>query len=95
MIISTPRTQLRCWQDADRDAFAAMHADPEVMQDYGGPISRRESEASSTAMSRHIVNMAFAAGQSKAGKALFSVTLASCPRASIIRSVHISRSVGD
>jgi RimJ/RimL family protein N-acetyltransferase len=22
-----------------------MHADPEVMQDYGGPISRRESDA--------------------------------------------------
>jgi RimJ/RimL family protein N-acetyltransferase len=45
MMISTPRTQLRCWEDADRDAFAAMHADPEVMQDYGGPISRRESDA--------------------------------------------------
>jgi RimJ/RimL family protein N-acetyltransferase len=44
MIIRTPRTQLRCWEEADRDAFASMHADPEVMQDYGGPISRRESD---------------------------------------------------
>jgi RimJ/RimL family protein N-acetyltransferase len=45
MIINTPRLRLRCWEQADRDAFAAMHADPEVMQDYGGPISRRESDA--------------------------------------------------
>jgi hypothetical protein len=44
MIIRTPRTQLRCWEEADRDAFASMHADPEVMQDYGGPISRSESD---------------------------------------------------
>jgi RimJ/RimL family protein N-acetyltransferase len=45
MIINTPRTRLRCWEQTDRDAFAAMHADPEVMQDYGGPISRGESDA--------------------------------------------------
>ena len=45
MIINTPRTRLRCWGRADRDAFAAMHADPDVMHDYGGPISRGESDA--------------------------------------------------
>jgi RimJ/RimL family protein N-acetyltransferase len=45
MVIDTPRTRLRCWEQIDRDAFAAMHADPEVMHDYGGPISRRESDA--------------------------------------------------
>ena len=45
MIIDTPRLRLRCWQDGDRDAFAAMHADPAVMHDYGGPISRTESDA--------------------------------------------------
>lgn len=45
MIIDTPRTRLRCWEQTDRDALAAMHADPEVMHDYGGPISRRESDA--------------------------------------------------
>jgi RimJ/RimL family protein N-acetyltransferase len=44
MIIDTPRTRLRCWEQTDRDAFAAMHADTEVMQDYGGPISRGESD---------------------------------------------------
>ena len=45
MIISTPRLRLRCWDELHRDAFAAMHADPEVMHDYGGPISRAESGA--------------------------------------------------
>jgi broad specificity phosphatase PhoE len=45
MIISTPRLRLRCWSHVDRPVFAAMHADPEVMHDYGGPISRAESDA--------------------------------------------------
>jgi RimJ/RimL family protein N-acetyltransferase len=45
MIISTSRMRLRCWADTDRDAFATMHADPAVMHDYGGPISRKESDA--------------------------------------------------
>jgi RimJ/RimL family protein N-acetyltransferase len=44
MIIDTPRVRLRCWEQADRDAFATMHADPEVMHDYEGPISRIESD---------------------------------------------------
>ncbi len=44
MVIDTPRTRLRCWQQTDREAFAAMHADPEVMRDYGGPISRAASD---------------------------------------------------
>jgi len=43
MIIDTPRTRLRCWEEADRDVFAVMHADPEVMHDYGGTASREES----------------------------------------------------
>jgi RimJ/RimL family protein N-acetyltransferase len=44
-IISTPRLRLRYWAETHRDAFAAMHADPEVMLDYCGPISRSESDA--------------------------------------------------
>ncbi|MDQ8730727.1 GNAT family N-acetyltransferase [Bradyrhizobium sp. LHD-71] len=45
MIIETPRTHLRSWRDADREAFAAMNADPQVMHDLGGPIGRTESDA--------------------------------------------------
>jgi RimJ/RimL family protein N-acetyltransferase len=43
--IDTPRLRLRCWQEADRDAFAALHADPEAMVDYGSPIGRAPSDA--------------------------------------------------
>jgi RimJ/RimL family protein N-acetyltransferase len=43
--IDTPRLRLRVWREADRAAFAAMNADPAVMQDLGGPISRAESDA--------------------------------------------------
>lgn len=45
MIIDTTRLRLRCWGEADRDSFAAMNADPEVMLDQGGPISRGASDA--------------------------------------------------
>lgn len=45
MIIVTPRLCLRSWKDTDRDAFAGMHADPTVMHDYRGRVSRKESDA--------------------------------------------------
>jgi RimJ/RimL family protein N-acetyltransferase len=45
MIIDTPRARLRSWAEADRGAFAALHADPEVMVDYGRPFGRGESDA--------------------------------------------------
>jgi RimJ/RimL family protein N-acetyltransferase len=44
MIIDTPRLRLRSWRHADRDVFAALHADAEVMRDLGGPISRAASD---------------------------------------------------
>ena len=43
--IETPRLLLRPWVDDDRDAFAALHADPAVMLDYVAPIDRRASDA--------------------------------------------------
>jgi RimJ/RimL family protein N-acetyltransferase len=45
MIIQTPRLRLRAWHAADRDAFAVMNADTEVMRDLGGPLSRAASHA--------------------------------------------------
>jgi RimJ/RimL family protein N-acetyltransferase len=44
-MIETLRTRLRCWQDGDRDAFATLHAHPEVMLDLGGPLDRKQSDA--------------------------------------------------
>jgi len=43
-MIETPRLLLRPWRATDKLAFAAMNADPEVMEDLGGPISREESD---------------------------------------------------
>ena len=34
-MIITPRLRLRRWADSDRDAFAQMKTDPEVMHDLG------------------------------------------------------------
>ena len=42
-MIETARLRLHRWDDRHREAFARMHADPEVMADYGGPINRSES----------------------------------------------------
>jgi RimJ/RimL family protein N-acetyltransferase len=44
MQITTRRTILRPWRDADRSAFAALHADPEVMKDANGPLTLAQSD---------------------------------------------------
>jgi RimJ/RimL family protein N-acetyltransferase len=44
-MIETSRLTLCRWEERDRTPFAVMNADPEVMQDLGGPISRAESDA--------------------------------------------------
>lgn len=43
-MIKTARTVLRPWRDDDAPAFAALHADAEVMQDLGGPLDRARSD---------------------------------------------------
>ncbi|KGM34296.1 GNAT family N-acetyltransferase [Inquilinus limosus] len=52
MILATPRLRLRPWRKQDRDAFAALTADPEVMRDLGGPLDRAGSDAK---LDRYIV----------------------------------------
>jgi RimJ/RimL family protein N-acetyltransferase len=42
-MIEMARTRLRPWSEVHRAAFAAMHMDPEVMRDYGGPVDRDAS----------------------------------------------------
>ncbi|HYY09315.1 MAG TPA: GNAT family N-acetyltransferase [Kineosporiaceae bacterium] len=42
--LETSRLLLRRWQDGDREPFAAMNADPEVMRYFTAPLSRRESD---------------------------------------------------
>ncbi|HEY4125354.1 MAG TPA: GNAT family N-acetyltransferase [Rhizomicrobium sp.] len=45
MLIQTKHLKLRPWRETDRDSFAAMNTDPEVMADLGGPLSRTQSDA--------------------------------------------------
>lgn len=44
MRLTTARLVLRSWEGHDRESFARLNADPEVMADLGGPLSRRESD---------------------------------------------------
>jgi RimJ/RimL family protein N-acetyltransferase len=43
--VETERLILRQWRDSDRESFAAMNADPEVMRYFTAPRSRAESDA--------------------------------------------------
>jgi ribosomal-protein-alanine N-acetyltransferase len=43
--ISTPRLHLRRWRTEDREPYAALNADPRVMEHYPAPLSREESDA--------------------------------------------------
>jgi RimJ/RimL family protein N-acetyltransferase len=42
--LRTERLVLRQWRDADRDAWAALCADPVVMQHFPAPLSRAEAD---------------------------------------------------
>ncbi len=44
-MIETDRLILRCWEPRDAAPFAALNADPEVMEHLGGPIVRAQSDA--------------------------------------------------
>ncbi len=41
----TERLVLRGWRDGDRDAWAAMNADPEVMRYFHDTVTREQSDA--------------------------------------------------
>ena len=44
-MLTTPRLHLRPWRDSDREPFAAMNADPRVMQHFPALLTRAESDA--------------------------------------------------
>ena len=43
-VISTPRLELRTWRDEDLPAFAALNADPEVMEHFPSVLTAAESD---------------------------------------------------
>jgi ribosomal-protein-alanine N-acetyltransferase len=44
MILHTDRLLLRRWRESDREPFAAMNADPEVMRHFPAPLHREQSD---------------------------------------------------
>lgn len=53
-LLASPRIQLRPWKDADREPFAAMVADPEVMRHFPAVLTRAQSDAWVDRMSHRI-----------------------------------------
>ncbi|GAA0988306.1 GNAT family N-acetyltransferase [Acrocarpospora macrocephala] len=44
MVFSTERLILRRWRDVDREPFAALNADPQVMEHFPARLTREESD---------------------------------------------------
>lgn len=42
--LETRRLKLRIWRESDREPFAAINADPEVMEHFPEPLTRRQSD---------------------------------------------------
>lgn len=51
--IATRRLLLRPWRPSDREAFARLNADPQVMEFFLSPLSREESDASVDRIEAH------------------------------------------
>jgi len=54
--LTTARLALRGWRDGDRAAFAALNADPRVMQFLGPPLSRNASDALADRIAVHFAD---------------------------------------
>lgn len=52
--LRTDRLVLRRWRDSDRDPFAALNADPEVMEHFPSTLDRAESDAMIDRIDAHI-----------------------------------------
>jgi len=44
-VLTTDRLLLRSWRPSDRQPFASLNADPEVMEFFPAPLTRQESDA--------------------------------------------------
>lgn len=58
-MLETERLILRRWRSGDREAWAAMNADPQVMRHYEKPLTAAESNARIERLERHIDDHGF------------------------------------
>ena len=57
--IVTPRLWLRRWRAEDLEPFAALNADPEVMEHFPSTLSREETAAAMDRVEKHFENRGF------------------------------------
>lgn len=57
--LRTDRLVLRGWRDSDREPFAAMNADPRVMEHFPGTMTRAESDAHADRIDEHFAEHGF------------------------------------
>ncbi len=57
--LSSSRIRLRRWRNTDRDAFAALNADPRVMAFFAGPLTRAQSDAMIDYVEQHFAEHGF------------------------------------
>ncbi|HXP88103.1 MAG TPA: GNAT family N-acetyltransferase [Bryobacteraceae bacterium] len=57
--LTTPRLRLRRWRPEDREPFAALNADPEVMEHFPSVLSLAESDALVDRIEAHFENHGF------------------------------------
>jgi len=58
-MLETERLLLRRWQDSDREPFAAINADPRVMEFFPGCLTREESDQLMDGIESHFDNRGF------------------------------------
>jgi RimJ/RimL family protein N-acetyltransferase len=58
-MLRTERLQLRPWRDQDLPAFAALNADPRVMEFFLNPLDRAESDATVRRISENLTRQGF------------------------------------
>jgi RimJ/RimL family protein N-acetyltransferase len=57
--LTTTRLRLRAWRDSDLPAYAALNADPQVMEHMGGLLDRAASDASAASIRAHFAQHGF------------------------------------
>jgi RimJ/RimL family protein N-acetyltransferase len=57
--LRTPRLLLRGWRRDDREPFAALNADPEVMRHFPAPLTREQSDAFAARNEAHLARFGF------------------------------------
>ncbi|GII58308.1 N-acetyltransferase [Planotetraspora thailandica] len=79
-MIQTERLVLRRWREADKDPFAALNADPAVMEHFPAVLSRAESDAMADRIAADIADRGFGLWAVEADGAFIGFTGLSVPR---------------